>query len=82
MPGRNLGEGELRATAELTDAAGQPVATPDISPLETARTGMEGYDGVKTSLATDNLAPGEYTLALTVTAGAEPQTRTIALTVR
>jgi VWFA-related protein len=80
--GRNLGDGELRAKAELTDATGQAVATPVLSPLQTIRTGMEGYESARTGLSTDRLAPGEYTLALTVTAGGEPQTSRIALTVR
>jgi hypothetical protein len=43
---------------------------------------MKGYDGAKTGLSIDQLAPGEYTLALTVTAGGEPRTSTIPLTVR
>ena len=80
--GRNLGDGALQASAEVTDAGGQIVAEPEISLLQLARTGMEGYDGVMTDLSTDRLAPGEYTLALTVTAGGEPKTSTIPLTVR
>lgn len=80
--GRNLGDGEIRAKAELTDADGRSVAAPGLSPLQSSRTGMKGYESVKTGLPTDELAPGEYTLALTVTAGGEPQTSTIPLTVR
>jgi len=82
LVGRNLGDGELRAKAELTDAGGRAVATPVLSPLQTARAGMKGYETARTGLSTDQLAPGEYTLTLTVTAGGEPQTSTIPLTVR
>ncbi len=82
LVGRNLGDGRLEAAAELTDAEGQTVLTPELSPLQMTRTGMKGYAGAKTALSTDQLAPGEYTLALTVTAGGEPQTSTIPLTVR
>ncbi|NIM01667.1 MAG: VWA domain-containing protein [Acidobacteria bacterium] len=80
--GRNLGDSEPWATAELTDAAGNAVHTPGLSPLQTGRAGMTGYEAIRTALATDELAPGEYTLALTVAAGGDPLTRTIPLTVR
>ncbi len=79
--GRNLGEEALRAEAALTNAGGETWIV-DLSPLRPASTEMEGYKAARTGLATADLEPGEYTLALTVTAGGEERTTEVPFTLR